>query len=372
MKLTPAYSVIAGSLFATHESNTDFRMLLLRHCKNGIFISGILGMSAVIIYLFAYLIIFSYGIDWWYDTETTQTIVLWDKLLIFCLSGLLVYLSRIKLSLSAFRGVYSLIAIICGFAILSDDVMNRNIAFSSGYLTLLLLVSASCIPFKPWQMFLLGVCVVMMLYPGLNYLPGLFGIEQMQVFPSQIVHLSMISLVLVGVSWFLYNSRYVTYLVRRKADGFIDSLIEDAISLDGMDNFRIGSSMIQNNQSEPGEVFVSDIKVPSADKVFLDKVKAVIEQHIGDTNFGVEWLAHEVSISPRQLQRRLKTSVGLSAGSLIRIMRLQRSAQLLRQNAGNVSEIAYKVGFNDPTYFSRIFRKMYGVNPSEYSRAEKS
>jgi AraC-like DNA-binding protein len=368
MKLPPAYSIIAGSFFATHESNTDFRMLLLRHCKNGVLISGILGMSAVVIYLFAFLVILNYSIDWWYDPETTRSIVLWDKLLIFFLSGLLVLLSRLKLSLGFYRSLFSFFAIVCSFAILSDDVLNQDVGFSSGYLTLLLLISASCIPFKPWQMLLLGVCVVMMLYPGLNYLPKLYGVEQLRVSPSQIVHLSMICLVLVGVSWFLYNSRYTTYLVRRKADGFYDSLFEDDGLFDGVNTLDIEKSLIQNNNSGPGEIFVSDLKVPSSDQLFLEKVKAVIERHIGDTNFGVEWLAHEVSISPRQLQRRLKTSIGLSAGSLIRIMRLQRSAQLLRQNAGNVSEVAYKVGFNDPTYFSRIFRKMYGVNPSEYSR----
>lgn len=49
-------------------------------------------------------------------------------------------------------------------------------------------------------------------------------------------------------------------------------------------------------------------------------------------------------------------------------MRLQRATQMLQQNAGNISEIAYKVGFNDPVYFSKIFKKMYDVNPSEYSK----
>jgi AraC-like DNA-binding protein len=77
-------------------------------------------------------------------------------------------------------------------------------------------------------------------------------------------------------------------------------------------------------------------------------------------------VAHEVAISPRQLQRRLKASIGLSVGNLIRVMRLQRSTQLLEQNAGNITEIAYSVGFNDPSYFSKIFKKMHGVNPSEF------
>jgi AraC-like DNA-binding protein len=49
-------------------------------------------------------------------------------------------------------------------------------------------------------------------------------------------------------------------------------------------------------------------------------------------------------------------------------MRLHRAAQLLEKRAGNVSEIAYKVGFQDPTYFSKIFRKLFKVNPAEYAK----
>ena len=108
------------------------------------------------------------------------------------------------------------------------------------------------------------------------------------------------------------------------------------------------------------------ISVTSAESEFLEQVRIVVEEKLGNSNFGVEWLADEVGLSPRQLQRRLRKSTRLSAAGFIRMMRLQRAAQLLEQKAGSVSEIAYAVGFNDPNYFSRLFHQTFGVAPSQY------
>jgi signal transduction histidine kinase/DNA-binding response OmpR family regulator len=107
--------------------------------------------------------------------------------------------------------------------------------------------------------------------------------------------------------------------------------------------------------------------VSSADARFLQAVKDVIEQHMGNSNFSVEWLADEVALSARQLQRRAQAAAGISASGLIRMMRLQRSAQLLERRAATVSEIAYMVGFQDPGYFARLFKQTYGLTPSAYA-----
>ncbi len=117
-----------------------------------------------------------------------------------------------------------------------------------------------------------------------------------------------------------------------------------------------------------GEVILgpSQIAVPSAEAVFLERVRDVAEAHLGDGNFGVDWLADEVGLSVRQLRRRLKAATRLSPGGYLRMMRLQRAAQLLEQQAGSVAEVAYQVGFQDPDYFSRLFKQTFGVSPSEY------
>jgi DNA-binding response OmpR family regulator len=123
---------------------------------------------------------------------------------------------------------------------------------------------------------------------------------------------------------------------------------------------------LRSRFSEEVVVGPSQVSVPSADAVFLDEVRAAVEKHIGNTQFGVEWLADEVYLSRRQLHRKLQALTGLSTVAYIRMMRLERAAQLLEQQVGNVSEIAARVGFQDPNYFSRIFRQAYGHPPSEH------
>jgi DNA-binding response OmpR family regulator len=106
--------------------------------------------------------------------------------------------------------------------------------------------------------------------------------------------------------------------------------------------------------------------VPSPDAEFLDRVQRAVGEHIDNTNFGVEWLADEVGLSARQLQRRLKKLTRLTAASFIKTMRLEHAAQLLAESNLQVQEVAHAVGYEDANYFSRLFRQAYGVPPSEY------
>ncbi|NBC16404.1 MAG: response regulator [Bacteroidetes bacterium] len=117
-----------------------------------------------------------------------------------------------------------------------------------------------------------------------------------------------------------------------------------------------------------GEVMLtpSDVTVPSADAVWVEQVRDVVERHIGNSNFGVDWLADELDLSTRQLQRRLKDLTDLSPGGFIRTMRLERAAQLLEQHYGGVAEVAEAVGYRDAKHFSQLFRQVFGVVPSSY------
>lgn len=110
----------------------------------------------------------------------------------------------------------------------------------------------------------------------------------------------------------------------------------------------------------------SDVSVVSVDQIFLEKTIRTIEKHFEDEQFGVEKLADEMNMSVSQLNRKLNALVDQPPGQLIRSFRLQRAADLLKQNAGTVAEICYRVGFNDQAYFSRAFKKQFGTSPSEY------
>jgi two-component system, sensor histidine kinase ChiS len=111
----------------------------------------------------------------------------------------------------------------------------------------------------------------------------------------------------------------------------------------------------------------SEVSSVSVDQAFLEKIVKTIESHFEDEQFSVERLAEHVNMSISQLNRKLKALIDQSPGQLIGSLRLQRAADLLAQKAGSVSEICYKVGFNDNSYFARAFKKQFGCSPSEYT-----
>jgi len=114
-----------------------------------------------------------------------------------------------------------------------------------------------------------------------------------------------------------------------------------------------------------GEVLrPGDVIVTSLDDQFLNKVKAVVESHMGDENLSVEVLAGKVGMSRSQMHRKLISLTSLSPGDFIRYMRLHRAMDLLNAKSGTVSEIAYQVGFGSVAYFTKCFRKQFGILPS--------
>ncbi|WP_114749784.1 hybrid sensor histidine kinase/response regulator transcription factor [Pleomorphovibrio marinus] len=108
------------------------------------------------------------------------------------------------------------------------------------------------------------------------------------------------------------------------------------------------------------------IKINSLDEQFLQKVLKIMEEKIMDHLFGVESLSEELGMSRMQLHRKLKALTKLSPGSFIRMMRLKRAAEILSKGGGNVAEVSWQVGFQDPSYFSKCFQKQFGKKPSEY------
>ena len=106
--------------------------------------------------------------------------------------------------------------------------------------------------------------------------------------------------------------------------------------------------------------------VTSVDQEFLERIESVINQELEDPTFSVQELADSLAMSTSQMTRKLKALSGRTPAQVIRSMRLEHAAQLVAGRAGNIAEIAYKVGFSDQAHFSRSFKKHFGVPPSEY------
>jgi len=113
------------------------------------------------------------------------------------------------------------------------------------------------------------------------------------------------------------------------------------------------------------------LPAPSSDKgvqmqdAFLQKIRTLIEEHLDDSEFGINELCHSLFLSRMQVHRKLKALTNRSASHVIRSIRLQNAKKLLKTTELTISEIAYDTGFNDPNHFSRVYKEKYGVTPSE-------
>ena len=111
---------------------------------------------------------------------------------------------------------------------------------------------------------------------------------------------------------------------------------------------------------------LSDIKTTSVDQQFLEKLKEVLNKNITNTDFNSELLSKNMLMSRMQLHRKLKALTGLSTTQLIRNERLKIAISLLKQSDLTISEIAYQIGFNTPSFFIKNFKDVYKCTPSEY------
>ena len=114
------------------------------------------------------------------------------------------------------------------------------------------------------------------------------------------------------------------------------------------------------------ELQPSEISITSLDDKFLKKIKEITENNMHEPNFSVEKLSSEFGISRAHLYNKLVALTGKTPIEFIRILRIRRAAQLLEKSQLTVMEIAFKVGFNDPRYFTKHFKNEYKMTPSQY------
>ena len=123
---------------------------------------------------------------------------------------------------------------------------------------------------------------------------------------------------------------------------------------------------IKNKYSRDIDYGYDTIKIPDSNDQLTVKVIGIIRNHIEDTRFSVEELAHEVGMSRVHLNRKLKETMNISPSNLIRSIRLKQAAYLLINNKVNISEVAYRVGFSTHSYFSNSFHDYFGMTPKEF------
>lgn len=158
-----------------------------------------------------------------------------------------------------------------------------------------------------------------------------------------------------------------------KLDGYeigADDYIMKPFETDEL-NARIKNLILQRKKLQElfkknGMLSLGQTQIKSVDKIFLQNVLSKIDQYLSDSSFNVEFLSEDLGISRSVLHRKILSLTGETPGDLIRRIRLNKAAVLIKSKFGNLSEVALEVGFNNPAHFSENFKKQFGVPPSHY------
>ena len=112
------------------------------------------------------------------------------------------------------------------------------------------------------------------------------------------------------------------------------------------------------------------ILTSQADKRFKEKVIAIISQHIGDEDFNIDQMAEIMHMGRTKLYGKVKELTGMSPNKMLIAERMRTAAELLEEGELNISEISFKVGISDASYFNKCFKQHFGMAPSKYKKVK--
>lgn len=121
----------------------------------------------------------------------------------------------------------------------------------------------------------------------------------------------------------------------------------------------------KDDMEEKGDEVDVDDGLNILDRKFLDRLKAVIDKHLSNSDIKIDDIGAEIGLSRVQLYRKLKAITGLAPAEMLRKMRLQKAYDLIKHSDLPISTIAYDTGFSSPGYFSKCFREEFGILPSD-------
>jgi signal transduction histidine kinase/DNA-binding NarL/FixJ family response regulator len=152
-----------------------------------------------------------------------------------------------------------------------------------------------------------------------------------------------------------------------KADAYITKPFKAGELLARVNNLLDAQHWLRDKYSQVVLAFdPENNNLGTARQQFVAQVKETIEQHIGDPDFGIRQLSEKAFLGERQLRRKITEITGLPPLEFIRQIRLLHAKMLIEQHSYHtIAEVAAAVGFNNPTYFSRLFKKRFGMSPHE-------
>jgi signal transduction histidine kinase/DNA-binding response OmpR family regulator len=150
------------------------------------------------------------------------------------------------------------------------------------------------------------------------------------------------------------------------ADEYVTKPFSVALLRQLAENLVSTRTTMRDRYSRTVVVEPSGVEIDADHEAFLRRITEIIEDHLSDADLTIDRVADEACLSRRQLERRLLDSCRESPSHLVRRMRMKRACQLLEAEAGTISEIARATGYRSVSSFGAVFRKTFGMSPSEY------
>ncbi|WP_430810004.1 MULTISPECIES: hybrid sensor histidine kinase/response regulator transcription factor [unclassified Carboxylicivirga] len=155
------------------------------------------------------------------------------------------------------------------------------------------------------------------------------------------------------------------------ADAYVPKPFNPDVLLAYIDNLLKGRQKLQEIFMGKAIVLPSEITTTSVDEAFISNTLDIVRANMADEAFGVEELGNELGMSRSHLHRKIKALTGKSGTDFIRTVRLKEAAAKLICTDDQVSEIAYKVGFNSSSYFIKSFKKEFDMSPGQYKQSRR-
>lgn len=150
------------------------------------------------------------------------------------------------------------------------------------------------------------------------------------------------------------------------ADAYIDKPFSVEVLMARIANLLQSRAKLRETFMKHPFIGAKSIATTKSDNEFIEKLQQIVLQHIGSPDFVVEDIAEQFSMSRASFYRKIKGVMNLTPNEYIRVERMKRAAQLLREKRHKVNEICFMVGFNSPSYFSKCFQQQFGVLPKDF------
>ncbi|MEQ9050107.1 MAG: response regulator, partial [Marinoscillum sp.] len=199
------------------------------------------------------------------------------------------------------------------------------------------------------------LCVVDVMMPVMD------GFEFVQALKSdeKISHTAIVLLTALGEN----ENKIKGYKIG--VDGYLVKPFDPSLLKSRIDNIIKTRFELKQRFSDETESDVTSLAHSQLDIDLISEIKDIIETNLGSPDLTPAFLSSELALSSSKLYRKITELTDMSPNEFIRTIRLKKAASLLKTRNYNVSEVANSVGFNDPLYFSRRFKKQFGCAPSE-------